>query len=333
MRRWQASTFGEPGEVLELVDVAMPEPEDGEALVRVLVAGVALPDLMMVRGQYPMAPSPPVSPGQEVVGVVERAGAGFPHPVGTRVVGNSRADIAVGGLAEYTRVPGWSATTVPEGLTVEQAVGFPGSFDVAHIGLHHRAHLRAGESVLVLGGAGRTGSAAIQVAKAMGAHVIATARTEAKARFCRDQGADEVVDLSRSSAAATVAAATGGRGVDVVYDTVGGQAYADATGLLTRSGGRVLLVGYASGSAARPDGNDLIMRDYSVMGVISAFRDDDERRRTASALATMLAAGDITPPVTAVHPFDDVPRAIAQRGGDATGQTVITVTTSDTPAA
>lgn len=153
----------------------MPVPGAGEARVRVLAASVALPDLMMVQGEYPMVPAPPVSPGQEVVGIVEAAGDGFPHPIGTRIVGNSRFDISVGGLAEYTLVPGQSAMPVLEGLSDEQAVGFPGSFHVAHIGLQHRAGLRSGETLLVLGGAGRTGSAAIQLGKAMGATVIATA--------------------------------------------------------------------------------------------------------------------------------------------------------------
>ncbi|MET0433941.1 MAG: zinc-binding dehydrogenase [Cellulomonas sp.] len=322
MKRWQAAEFGDPAQVVRLEEVPVPVVGAGEALVRVRAASLALPDLMMLRGEYPMVPAPPVTPGQEVVGVVEKAGDGFPLPVGTRVVGGARFDIGAGGLAEYTVMPGWSAFPVMEGLSDEQAVGFVGSFHVAHIGLHHRARLRAGEVVLVLGGAGRTGSAAIQVAKALGATVVATARTAAKARFCEAQGADLVVDLSAPDAAGAIDALTDGHGVDVVYDTVGGEAYAAATAVLAR-GARVLLVGFASGTPARPDAQDMLMRDYAVIGTLSSFRDDDEGTDTLEALSAMLSAGQIDPPVTAVHPFDDVPAALARRAEDASGQTVV----------
>ncbi len=328
MRRWQAAEFGPVEQVLRLEDVAMPVPGPGEALVRVLAASVALPDLMMVEGEYPMVPVPPVSPGQEVVGIVETAGDGFPYPTGSRIIGNSRFDIGVGGLAEYTLVPGQSAVPAVEGLSDEQAVGFAGSFHVAHIGLQYRASLQPGETLLVLGGAGRTGSAAIQLGKAMGATVIATARTESKARFCKAQGADLVVDLSDPSARADVAALTNGHGVDVVYDTVGGQAYIDATAVLASSGARVLIVGFASGTPARPDAQDMLFRDYSVIGTLSSFRDDTERAHTISTLSTRLSAGQINPPVTSVHSFEDVQDAFARRADEALGQTVVRVAPS-----
>jgi NADPH2:quinone reductase len=325
MKRWQAEKFGDVEQVLRLEDVPLPVPGPGEALVRVLAASVALPDLMMLRGEYPLVPAPPVSPGQEVVGIVEEAGDGFPYAPGTRIVGGAHFDRGMGGLAEYTLVPGWSAMPVMEGLSDEQAVGFVGSFHVAHIGLQHRAGLRAGEVLLVLGGAGRTGSAAIQVGKALGATVIATARSEEKARFCEAQGADLVVDLSDPPAASAIDELTGGHGVDVVYDTVGGESYAKATQFLASPGARVLLVGFASGTPAHPEGQDLLMRDYSVIGTLSSFRNDTERTSTLSALSAMLTAGQIDPPVSSVHSFENVPEAMARRAADALGQTVVTL--------
>lgn len=324
MNRWQATEFGDIDRVLRLDDVAVPEPGPGEALVRVLATSIALPDVMMVRGDYPLLPAPPASPGQEVLGIVETASEGFPHPVGARIVGNSRSDIGIGGLAEYTVVPGWSAQPVMDGLSDEQAVGFPGSFHVAHIGLRHRAGLRAGETLLVLGGAGRTGSAAIQVGKAMGATVIATARTEATGRFCTEQGADHVIDLAQPSERAGIFDMLDGRGVDVVYDTVGGQAFADATEVLAPSGARMLIVGFASGHIARPDAQDMLLRDYSVAGVISAFRNDAERASTLAELSSMVSEGLINPPVTSVHPFHQAPEALARRAAGGVGQTVVT---------
>jgi NADPH2:quinone reductase len=324
MKRWQAAQFGEVADVLHLEDVERPEPGPGHARVRVLAASLALPDLMMVRGDYPFLPDPPASPGQEVVGIVDAAGDGFPHPVGARIVGNSRADMGIGGFAEYTLVPGWSAMPVIDGLSDEQAAGFHGSFHVAHIGLQHRAHLQAGETLLVLGGAGRTGSAAIQIGKAMGATVIATARSDAKARFNREQGADHVLDLSDPASSDKITRLTGGRGIDVVYDTVGGEAAAIAAKNLAR-GARFLIVGYASGSPASLAAEELLMGDYSAIGVISSFRDDDEKTATVNALTTMLAAKRIDPPVTAVYSFHQVPEALAKRAEEGLGQTVISI--------
>jgi NADPH2:quinone reductase len=330
MKRWQAARFGEVSDVLRLEDVERPEPGPGEARVRVLAASLALPDLMMVRGDYPFLPEPPASPGQEVVGIVDAAGDGFPHPVGARIVGNSRADIGIGGFAEYTLVPGWSAMPVIDGLSDAQAAGFPGSFHVAHIGLHHRAHLRRGETLLVLGGAGRTGSAAIQVGRAMGATVIATARSESKARFNREQGAHHVIDLSDPGSDDEIKRITSGRGIDVVYDTVGGEPAANAAKKLAR-GARLLIVGFASGVPASLDARGLLMGDYSVIGVLSSFRDDDEKAATVRALTTMLAANQIDPPVTAVYPFEQVPEALADRADGGIGQTIVTIGSRDAP--
>jgi NADPH2:quinone reductase len=324
MKRWQAARFGEVSDVLRLEDVERPEPGPGEARVRVLAASLALPDLMMVRGDYPFLPEPPASPGQEVVGIVDAVGDGFPHPVGARIAGNSRADIGIGGFAEYTLVPGWSAMPVIDGLSDEQAAGFAGSFHVAHIGLQHRAHLQAGETLLVLGGAGRTGSAAIQIGRAMGATVIATARSESKARFNREQGADHVLDLSDPASNDEINRLTNGRGIDVVYDTVGGEAAAAATKNLAR-GARFLIVGFASGEPAALAAEELLMRDYSAIGVISSFRDDDEKAATLAALTAMLAAKQIDPPITGVYPFGRVPEALAKRAEGGLGQTVITI--------
>ncbi|MEU1365542.1 alcohol dehydrogenase catalytic domain-containing protein [Streptomyces sp. NPDC005803] len=113
MKRWQASKFGAPDTVLEKAEVPLPEPEPNEARVRVLAASVALPDLMMVQGRYPLVPSAPVSPGQEIVGIVDKPGLGHPFPAGTRIMGKSRADIAIGGLAEYTLSPVLGAMPAP----------------------------------------------------------------------------------------------------------------------------------------------------------------------------------------------------------------------------
>lgn len=316
MKQWVAKEFGNPLKVLELKDTAPPIAEPGLAVIKVLTASLALPDLMMIKGTYPLTPTPPVVPGQEVVGIVESAGEGFPYPAGTRVVGGAHFDRGFGGLGEYALMPGWSAFKVMEQLTDEQAVGFVGSYHLAHIGLHHRARLQAKETVLVLGGAGRTGSAAIQVAKAMGATVIATARSEDSAEFCKQQGADVVLQ--------NVGELSSDIKIDVVYDTVGADAHKPFAERFTR-GARLLLVGYASGTATELDAYDLLMRDYSVEGVLSAFRNDAEQNETLAALREMLISDIINPPVSAIYDFSEVPRAMHERSSNAQGQTVIRV--------
>ncbi|QNE89017.1 zinc-binding dehydrogenase [Corynebacterium incognita] len=318
MKQWVANKFGEPAEVLTLRDANLPSAGPGEAVVRVLTASLALPDLMMVKGNYPMVAQPPVVPGQEVVGIVEEAGEGFPHAVGTRVVGGSHFDRGFGGFGEYSLMPAWSAFEVLDELTDEQAVGFVGSYHLAHIGLFHRAHLKEGETVLVLGGAGRTGSAAIQVAKAMGVTVIATARSEESADFCVQQGADFVV--SRADELPE------GVSIDVIYDTVGATVYKDFAGLFNR-GARLLLVGFASGTDTVLDTHDLLMRDYSAVGVLSTFRTASEQESSLAALSQMLKDGVIDPPVAGVWDFADVPRAMQVRSAKAHGQSVIRVST------
>lgn len=330
MQRWQAEEFGDPNTVLEKVEVPLPDPGPGEARVRVLAAGVGLPDLMMVQGRYPLVSSLPISPGQEIVGIVEQPGPGYPFSAGTRIMGNSRADVAIGGLAEYTLSPAQGAMPVPVELTDAQAAGFPGSYHVAHIGLVHRAALREGETLLVLGGSGRTGSAAVQLGKALGATVIATARNEEKARFCRLQGADNVIDLSEQDLAETVLELGGGGGADVVYDTVGGEVYEQATRAVSR-GGRVLLVGFAGGEWGRPDPQSIVFGDYSVSGALALFRSEAERDLTREALSAFLREGAIAPPVTEHYAFDDVPAAIAGRSGDGVGQAVVTIARETAP--
>ncbi|KAK1184521.1 NADPH:quinone oxidoreductase family protein [Streptomyces sp. NBS 14/10] len=327
MKRWQASEFGMPHAVLKMAEVAQPEPGPQEARVRVLAASVGLPDLMMVQGRYPLVPTPPVSPGQEIVGIVDKPGPGYPFPAGTRVMGNSRFDAGAGGLAEYALSPSVGAIPALPELTDSQAAGFPGSFHIAHIGLFHRAAIKPGETLLVLGGSGRTGSAAIQLGKALGATVIATARSQDKARFCRLQGADHVINLSEQPLADTVRDLTNGRGSDVIYDTVGGETYDQATQVVSR-GGRVLLVGFSSGKLGQPNPQSLLFDDYSVSGALSVFRSDTERDETLSTLSDFLRRGSITPPVTDHYTFDAVPTAIASRSGGAVGQAVVTLSST-----
>jgi NADPH2:quinone reductase len=161
MKAWRAEAFGKPGDVLKLVDIDVPVPGPGEALLKVLATNIGLPDRMMLEDRYILKPTLPIIPGQEVVGIVEVAGPDYPYPVGTRVIGGANFATGSGGLAEYCLSPGDGAVPASDDMPDEQAAAFLGTFHVAYVGLVNRAHAKPGETLLVLGGSGGTGSTAI----------------------------------------------------------------------------------------------------------------------------------------------------------------------------
>lgn len=220
MRAWRVHTYGEPLDVLQLDEVPAPAPNAGELLVRVEGIPVNLNDLERITGGNMMVrPQLPYSPGMEVVGVVEEAGPGAEAFVGRRVAATTAA--AVGGYAELAICPAGAAFDMPADVPMPDAAALFFPFHLAWLGLFDRAGLAAGETVLVHAAAGGSGSAAVQLAKDAGATVIAAAGGPEKLRLCRELGADVLVDTTTDDIAAVVLAATGGRGVDVVFDNVG----------------------------------------------------------------------------------------------------------------
>lgn len=195
MNIWRADTFGDPQNVLKKVELDLPPVPDGCVAVRVAASGVGLPDLMMVQGGYPLVTKPPVTPGQEVVGEIVAVGAGVELPIGKRVMTTTLFQQAWGGFAETCLSNSWGVLSpAPKRLSDEQAAGFLIPFHTAHGALVQRANVQKGETLLVLGGAGSSGSAAIQVGKALGATVIAAAGSKEKVAFCLAQGADHAVN-------------------------------------------------------------------------------------------------------------------------------------------
>lgn len=314
MQRWQASRFGEINEVLKLEEVALPEPGEGEARVKVLLASIGLPDKLALEGKYPFVTKPPVTPGQEFVGLVDKAGPGFPFPVGTKILGSSqRYGEGYGAVAAYTICATNSVFPFPTELSPEQAVAFPGTYHVAYVGLVNRAAIQPQETLLVLGAAGRTGTAAVQLGKALGTTVIAVIRKEEQRDFCLAQGADYVVNSGEEGLVEKLLQLTNQRGVDVIYDTVGSEAHQAVIQSIAYHG-RLVLVGFAGGDWPTLRPLHIMFKGYAVMGALHTARTEAEKQEAIATLAQLTKDGKLAPPQAKLFAFADTIQAVSAIG-------------------
>jgi NADPH2:quinone reductase len=315
MKAWRVSRSGEPKEVLELWSGDIEAPEQGELVVKVAASGLALPDVMLCRGTYSLLPPMPFTPGLEFVGEVVRAGPGTSTAPGTRVMGVAAFLTGRGAFGDECKVQERAAYPAPSDMTPAEAAGFTIAFHTGYIGLHRRAKLVKGESVLVTGAAGGTGYAAVQLAKAMGAIVIALAGGHEKGEFCLRQGADLVLDHTRGDWAQAVKDATSGKGVDVVYDPVGGEVFERSFDCLGVEG-RLLPVGFASGRRGDIPSALLNRRNASIVGVLGGGFPRNEMLEVHEALMRLRADGAIQTVIDHTVAFDAIPdglEAISQR--------------------
>lgn len=313
MKCWQADQFGKVKDVLKIKDAPIPEPNDGEARVKVILSSVGLPDKLIIEGSYPFVPNPPATPGQEFVGIVDKAGAGFPYPIGTKILGTSSFDKGHGSLAEYTICYRDSVLPFPDELTDAQAVAFPGTYHVAYVGLVNRAALKASETLLVLGAAGRTGSAALQLGKALGANVIAVIRNDEQKEFCIKQGADHVLNIADPYLTDKIMQITNLRGVDVIYDTVGGTPHKKVIQTIAYKG-RLLLIGFAGGSWPELNPVHILFKGYAVMGALHVTRTEEEKLEGINTLAKLIKNHSINPSKAKLFSFDDAITALNEIG-------------------
>ncbi|MCK8785340.1 NADPH:quinone oxidoreductase family protein [Roseomonas sp. NAR14] len=315
--------FGPP-ETLELAEVPTPEPGPGELLIRVEACAVNFPDTLIIENRYQLKPPLPFSPGGEVAGRVAALGAGVAGPpVGTRVI----AVTGHGGFAEAVSVRADAAVPVPEGVDPVAAATVTYAYGTTMHALEDRAALRPGETLLVLGASGGVGLGAVQLGRLLGARVIAAASTPEKLAVCREHGADALVDYTRPDWREQLRSLTDGRGVDVVYDPVGGP-YAEPALRSMAWRGRYLVVGFAAGEIPRIPLNLTLLKGCGILGVFYgdyARREPESNRAMLARLLGWIAEGRLRPHVSAVLPLAEAGRGLRmllERG--VTGKVVLT---------
>ncbi|WP_037908134.1 NADPH:quinone oxidoreductase family protein [Actinacidiphila yeochonensis] len=322
MRAWRVHHYGEPREVLRPDEVPVPEPGPGQVRLRVRAAAVNFPDALLCRGRYQVRPPLPFTPGVEMCGEVELLGegveAGAPLTPGSRVV--STAALPGGAFAEYAVVPAAGVLPAPEALDDAEAAAFHIGYQTGWFALHRRAAVRPGETLLVHAAAGGVGSAAVQLGKAAGAVVVGVAGGPRKADAVRALGADVVVDRHAEDFVAVVKEVTGGRGADVVFDPVGGDAYTGSTKCVAFEG-RIVVVGFAGGTVPAPGLNHALVKNYSVLGLhwgLYAQRDPAAVRAAHAELTRLAAEGTIRPLVSERLPLAAAPDAVQRLADGAT---------------
>lgn len=322
MRAALVQEFGPP-ETLVTGELADPVAGPGEVLVEVAAAGVNFPDVLVVAGSYQILPERPFSPGKEIAGTVRAVGEGVDRlAVGDRVL----AQIEHGGYAELVAVPEPQVVALPDAVPFVDAAAFGLGAITAHFALVRRAGLRPGETVLVTGAGGGVGSAGVQLAKALGATVIAVAQDEERAALARAQGADSVVTAG-PTLRDEVLALTEGRGADVVLELVGGEVFAQSL-RCTAWEGRLVVIGFASGDLPTIKAGHVLVKNIAVLGLqVSDYRDREPEsvRAAIEHLLQLYVDGRLTVPVARTYPLEQAGAALeAVRAGSVAGKVVLT---------
>ncbi len=310
---------------LIIEDVPDPGPGPGDLAVAVHVAALNFFDTLITRGTYQDKPELPFSPAGEIAGMVTAVGAGVTRfRPGDRVA----AYLGWGGARETVIAPESAAVAIPDGVSDEAAAAVSITYGTALHGLKDRGAVAPGETVAVLGAAGGAGLAAIEIAKLLGARVIAVASSAEKLAICREHGADDVVDYRKEDLKEALRARTGGAGADVVYDCVGGEAAEPALRALKWQG-RFLVVGFASGDIPKLALNLLLVKGVSAIGVFwgeSVKRDPAGHRANMEMVLKAVAEGRLVPRIHASYPMDEIVAAIGVlERREATGKVVIRV--------
>ena len=297
---------------LKVEEVASPTLGAGEVRIGVKAAGVNFPDILMVEGKYQVKPELPFTPGLEVAGVVMETAPGVTHvKAGDRVLAFARKG---GGFAGEIVLPAGIVTPIPDKMDFATAAAFPVAYGTAHFALDYRGHLKAGETLVVLGATGGVGLAAIECGKLLGARVIACAGGADKLALAREYGADEVIDYRTENLRDRLRELTAGQGVDVVFDPVGG-AHFDSCVRAIGWEGRILVIGFASGDVPKPAANLILVKNFSVIGVVfgeHSFRYPDQSRALLTKLLGAWEQGKLKPRLHATLPLERAGEAFAE---------------------
>ncbi|MFD8378006.1 NADPH:quinone oxidoreductase family protein [Streptomyces sp. NPDC059679] len=324
MQAWRVHETGEPRAVMRLEEVAEPAAGPGQLLLRVRAADVNFPDALLCRGQYQVRPPLPFTPGVEVCGEVLAVGEGAQGRPGDRVIATPA--LPTGGFAETTVVSAAAALPAPDALDDAQAAALHIGYQTGWFGLHRRARLQPGETLLVHAAAGGVGSAAVQLGKAHGARVIGVVGGEDKAKVARELGCDLVIDRRHEDIVVAVKEATGGRGADVIYDPVGGDAFAKSVKCVAFEG-RIVVVGFASGVVPQAALNHALVKNYAILGLhwgLYNTHDPAAVRACHDELTRLAAQGTVSPLVSERVPLDAAADAVQRvADGTTTGRVVV----------
>ena len=302
-------------DTLELAELPSPSPGPGQVLISVKAAGVNFPDTLIIQNKYQFKPALPFSPGGELAGVIKEVGAGV---TGFAVGQNVIAFTGWGAFAEEVAADAIKLIPIPPGMPFAIAASFVMTYGTSYHALKDRAALKAGETLLVLGAAGGVGLAAVELGRALGARVIAAASSDEKLAVCKEHGADETINYSTEDLRERIKALTEGKGVDVVYDPVGGG-YSEPALRSMAWRGRFLVVGFANGEIPSIALNLTLLKGCSIVGVFwgdYVRREPKSNARDLAELLAMMKAGTIKPLVSATYTFAqaaDALNAVMQR--------------------
>jgi NADPH2:quinone reductase len=323
VRAMVVQQFGDP-EQLSLEDLPTPEPGPGEVLIDARAIGVNFPDLLVIEGTYQILPELPFSPGKEVAGVVKTVGPRVESPkVGERVM----AQMEHGAYREQVLAEANNVAVLPEGIEFEEGAAFGLGYLTVYFGLVRRAQLRAGEWVLVTGAGGGVGSAGVQLAKALGARVIAVGRTEDKRNFALEQGADHAIGSEPEGFKERVMELTDGHGADVILESVGGELFRSCMRAIAWEG-RLVVIGFAAGEIPTVRVGHVLVKNMDLIGLQTSDyreREPESFREAQEALLDLLARGKIGVRVTATYPLEAAAEALKEiREGRVRGKAVLT---------
>jgi NADPH:quinone reductase len=314
-----------PPESLVVEEIELPPPGPGEVVIAVKAASVNFPDVLIIQNKYQFKPTLPFSPGSEVAGVVKSVGEGVTHvKPGATVM----AFTTYGGFAEEVKTEARRVLPLPAGMSFEQAAAFGLTYATSDFGLRDRGELKRGETLLVLGAAGGVGIAAIEIGKAVGARVIACASADDKLAVCREHGADDTINYATEDLRDRIKQLTGGAGVDVVYDPVGGPYTEPALRSLAWRG-RLLVVGFAAGDIPKIPLNLTLLKGCSIVGVFwgeFVRREPDRFAESMRQLGGWFSEGKIRPHISATLPLERAADALMLMANrKVTGKVVLSV--------
>lgn len=310
MKALICEAFG-PIENLTIKEVESPKAGKGEVVVTVKAAAVNFPDTLIVQGLYQVKPDLPFSPGSDFSGIVKEVGEGVARfKVGDEVIGFNR----IGAFAEETVVPEMGLLPKPPSIDFKSAASFLMTYGTSYHALKDRAKLKEGEALVVLGAAGGVGIAAVELAKMMGARVIAAASAQEKLDLCKAYGADEVINYSEEDLKERIKELTNGKGADVIYDPVGGE-YTEASIRATAWGGRVLIVGFTAGNIPKIPMNLPLLKGIDIAGVFwgrFAVEDPQGIVQNTLDLVKWFGEGKLKPHIHKVFSLDQALDAILE---------------------